>query len=1135
MIKFYRKNLKISKILMKPVITTIVLLATIMQVYATGYAQKLTLKKSNTSISTVFDEIKKQTGFDVFYLPKALNPNLKINANFNNASLQAVMDACLKNLNVNYTINDKTIVITEPKSSISTNSNNFAAIEVKGKIVDEQGLGLPGASIVIKGKTTGVSTNEKGDFSLKNVPEGSTLVISFLGFDSKEILAKPNLGTIVLIQSNSNLDEVVVQAYGTTKKRALTNSVSTISAKEIESRPISNVSAAIVGSAPGIQTSTGSGQPGAGPAIRIRGFGSINGGSDPFFVVDGAPFDGALNHINPDDIETISILKDASATALYGSRASNGVVLITTKKGKNGKSSVNVKVTQGINSRGLSDYETVNVNQYFPLAWETLRNTLLEGGATLADANLQASNSIVDVLGNNPYDVAKSQVVGTDGKINPNAKLLYADDLNWRDALRTNGVRSEYNVNYTGGNENSNFFGSLGYLKDEGYSILTDFNRFNGRVNIDTQPKKWLKLGANLYGTFQKTRVGNEDSELAENPFYIDLYLAPIYPMHKHNPDGSFILDGNGNKIFDEGPLRAFNSGRNIFAETQYNDNFTERSLFSGKSYIEVKFLKDFKFTNNFSIDLNNYRYNVFDNPIMGQGLATGGRSNRTLSTTRTININQLLNYNKTIGKHSIDVLAGHEAYQRRYDYSFGSASGQILSGSTEFKNFNTILALNSYQDNYRLESYFGRAEYAFDNKYFLSTSFRRDGSSKFSQNNRWGNFWSVGAGWTISNESFFDVKPINNLKLRSSYGLVGSDDLGGLYLYQTFYDVGYKNGNEPGIRQALVLGNDNLLWESNTNMDIALEFGLFKNRISGNVEWFNRETDNLLFSVPLPPSQGVNSQSQNVGSLKNSGFEVQLDGTLVQQKNFNWKLGLNWTTFENKIQELPNSEMVDGTKKYMVGRSRYDYWLRQFYGVDPNTGAELFLANSPTLAGAITMPDGKIVTTDGSQALLAYSGQAIPDFYGSINNTFSYKNFSLDLRFTYQVGGVALNYDYQTLMSPGNYGRNLHVDALKAWKNPGDITNVPKRVAGTTAYVSTRYLLDASYFSFRTANLSYSVPKSIAQKLNIANAKVYVTGENLFMKSDRKGFDPSQAFNGNTEYTYAPTRIISFGVNLTL
>jgi len=1112
--------------------TAIIIFCLALQVSGKTMAQRINLSANNASLKTIFKEVRKQTGYYFIYSNEVIKEANLVNLNVKDISLEELLRVIFNKQPLSYSIDDKTIVISIKPEIKPAGIDRIISGTVTS---NDDNSTLPGVSVRVKGKNGGTITNSEGKYSI-SLPSGeTTLIYSYLGYASKEVVVGTgNTLNVQLMPENKQLEEVVVQAYGTVRKSALTNSVSTISAKELESRPISNLSTALVGAAPGIQTTTGSGQPGAGPSVRIRGFGTINGGSDPLYVVDGAPYEGALNNLNPDDIESISVLKDASASALYGSRAANGVILITTKKGKDSAPALTFKTTQGLNSRGLPDYEKVDAYQYYPLLWESMRNSLVSGGATLDAANTQASNNIVGSLVSNPFNVADNQVVLTNGAINPAASLIYPEDLNWKDQLRRTGLRSEYNVNYRGGSNKSDFFGSLNYLTDEGYSVLTDFNRYSGRVNMNSQIKKWIKTGINLSGSVQKTKVGNEDSGIWENPFYTDLIFAPIYAVHKHNADGSYVMDALGNQVYDEGYTRPIAPGRNVLAETEFNENFTERNFVSGRTYAEISFLKNFKLTTNFSLDLNNYKFSAFDSPIIGDGLTSNGRSNRTNSTTRTININQLLNYNRSFGRHNIDILAGHEAYQRRYDYNFGSAAGQIVSGSTELKNFANILSLTSYQDNYRIESYFGRLQYDFDGRYFASASYRTDGSSKFSPKYRWGKFWSVGAGWQISKEKFFKVDWVDNLKLRGSYGQVGSDDLGGYYLYQTFYDTGFKNGNEAGIKQSLALGNEEIQWESNNNMDIALEFGLFKNRISGSVEYFNRYTDNLLFNVPLALSSGLSTQNQNFGSLYNRGVEIQLDGTPVKTKNFRWNIGINWTRLTNKISKLPFDEYIDGTKKYMVGQSRYDYWLRDYYGVDPDTGSELFVANV-SATGTKIMPDGTVVTASGSSAQYHYAGSAIPDFYGSINNTFTYKNFSFDFRFIYQVGGVSFDGDYQSLMYNGTYGRALHVDALERWQTFGQITDVPKRTIGGTMYDSDRWLVDASYFYLRAANFSYSLPKALTKKLTISNARLFLTGENLFMKSHRKGFDPSQAYNGNSSYTYAPTRIISLGLNVTL
>ncbi|PTS95367.1 SusC/RagA family TonB-linked outer membrane protein [Pedobacter sp. HMWF019] len=1112
--------------------TALIIFCFSMQMSAATMAQRVSLNTSNTSLKEIFREVRKQTSYYFIYNSEVLEKANPVTINVKNLALEELLEKIFSTQPLVYSIEDHTIVVSA-KSDLPRADRMISGL-VTGK---DDGLPLPGVSVRVKGKTGGVTTDRDGKYSINLPGTFQTLIFSYIGYANLEVtVGAGNTLNVQLAVENKQLEEVVVQAYGSIRKNALTNAVSTINARDLENRQMSNIATALVGAAPGIQTTTGSGQPGSGPSIRIRGFGSINGGVDPLYVVDGAPFpESGLNNLNPDDIESISVLKDASASALYGSRAANGVILITTKKGKNSPPSIDFKTTQGLNSRALSDYEKVDAFQYYPLLWESMRNSLVSKGSTLTAANDAASAGIAAALVYNPFNVDDKQVVLPDGRINPAASLLYADDLDWRKALRRTGLRSEYNLNYKGGSSKSDYYASLSYLKDEGYSVLTDFNRYNGRVNLNSQVKDWIKTGINLSASVQKTKIGNEDSGIWENPFYTDLIFAPIYPVYKHDAAGAYQLDALGNKVYDEGYTRPIAPGRNVLAETEYNDNFNEKNYISGRTYIELSFLKNFKFTTNLSLDLNNVKLNVFDNPTIGDGVTYNGRSNRTNTGSRSINLNQLLNYNRTFGRHNLDVLAGHEAYQYRYNYNFASAGGQIVSGSTELKNFANILSLTSYEDNYRIESYFGRIQYDFDGRYFASASYRTDASSRFAASNRWGKFWSVGAGWQINKEQFFKADWVDNLKLRASYGQVGSDDLGSYYLYQTFYDTGYKNGSEAGVKQSLTLGNDKIQWESNNNMDIALEFGVLKNRISGHVEYFNRYTDNLLFLVPLAISSGLTSKNENFGSLYNRGAEVQLDLVPVRNRNFKWNLGLNWTKLTNKIAKLPFEEYIDGTKKYMVGHSRYDYWLRQWYGVDPSTGSELFVAADPAAADSFKTADGTAVTTNGSNALFHYAGSAIPNFFGSISNTFTYKNFSLDIRFIYQVGGKAFDNDYESLMLNGTYGRALHVDALNRWQNPGDVTNVPRRNIGDTMYDSDRWLIDASYLYLRSANLSYALPDDFSKKLGIHNVKVFASGENLFMNSKRKGFDASQAYNGNSSYTYAPTRIISLGINVTL
>jgi len=1105
---------------------------------AASYAQKININVHNATLKEVFKEIHKQISQDFIYSNQVLEISRPVNLVARDEALESVLKKAFADQPLEYTITQRTIIVKvkqQPKSSSLQERNISGTVYASAESTP-----LAGVSVTVKGTAIGTTTNGDGKYRLALPAGKNVLVFRFIGYTSREISSgSSNQLDVRLEEESQQLDAVVVQAYGTVKRGALTNSIATVNAKDFEKRPITNLSTALAGAAPGIQTSSGSGQPGSGLAIRIRGFGSVTGGMDPLYVLDGAPYDGVLSSINPNDIESISILKDASASALYGARAANGVIMVTTKKGAKNRDVIELKVTTGITSRGLSNYEKVDAFQYYPLLWESLRNQTLANGGTLAAANLTATNNIKTNLVYNPFNVPDNQIVGTDGTINPSASLLYPDDLSYRDAMQRTGVRQNYSLGFRGGAEKSTYFVSMDYLDDKGFSKMSDFNRLTGRAKVDIQPKKWLKAGVNLAGTLSKTLSANEDAGINENPFYVDLLMAPIYPVYKHDATGAFVLDEKGEKVYDDGELRPQFQGRNILAETMANQLYNKRNALNARTYAEVTFLKDFKFTANLSVDLNNYEYLFYRNPEIGDGKSVNGSTNRSNSKTQSANINQLLNYNKTLGKHHVDVLLGHEYYNYNYTYLSASRSNLVVTGPVELDNYTNPAVVNSYVNTYKIDSYFSRGQYDYDNRYFLSASYRRDGSSKFSPESRWGNFWSVGAGWQLNSESFLkDKEWIDILKLRASYGQVGSDALNGYYLYQSYYDIGNNNNTEAGITQARAVGNTNLRWESNGSFDAGVDFGFFKNRLNGTLEYFNRDSKGLLFNVPLPVSTGLSQQPQNIGSMYNRGVEIQLGGDVIRKTDFTWNVNVNWTKFKNKITKMPDGQasIIDGTKNRQVGQSMYDYWLRDWYGVDPANGKELYAAD-PTVtdAAAFTNDRGDKVTTDANSARYHYAGTAIPDFYGSLNNSFSYKNFSLSFLVMYQSGGLAFDSDYQSLMYNGSYGRALHVDALNRWQKPGDITDVPIRNTGTTMYDSDRWLIDASSVSLRTASLTYSLPGRLAGKIGAGKAQVFATGENLFIISRRKGLDPTQSFTGVSSYSYAPTRVLTLGVNINL
>lgn len=1023
---------------------------------------------------------------------------------------------------------------------------------VTGKVTAEDGSTLPGVTVSIKGTTKGTNTDAKGNFRI-SVPSNSRLMFSYVGFATEEInIGNRSTINVNLIPSTENLTEVVVTSFGTAKKTSFTGSAARLGAENLGPRPITNIGQALAGIAAGVQATAGSGQPGTAPAIRIRGFGSISSSNDPLYVVDGVPYSASIANLNNDDIESITVLKDAASTALYGARAANGVVVVTTKKGVKGKNTINVKYTKGFNSRALPEYDRVGPAEYYPLMWEANRNNFAYRATSpvaLATANANASSGLGAIVGYSVYNVPFAQLVSTDGKLNPNASLIYsADDLNWEKPLTRQGNREEININFSGSNEKSDYFLSMSYLNDKGFLIRSDYDRFTARLSVNNQIKSWIKVGTNLSSTIISSNQADADgSTNFVNPFFFSRGMAPIYPVYAYDPanPSSFIINEDGSKRYDFGNLSALglpnrpqNGGRHAVAETELNQNFFRRNVFGGRGYADITFLKDFKFTANVGVDLTNVNSIVYGNPIVGDG-APAGRASNDFENITSYNLSQLLNYNKTLDKHTISVLLGHENYSEKDNRLRGSRSNQILDGNYELLNFTTTTNLDSRMRDRKVEGYFARLNYDFEDKYFLSLSARRDGSSKFYKDSRWGNFYSISGAWRLDQEAFMKELPvISTLKLRGSYGQTGNDGDIDRYAWQPLFALGFNNALEAGTVQSS-LGNTALEWESSNAFDVAMEFGLFKNRITGTLEYFDRQSSNLIFDVPLPLSAGITTQTRNIGTMYNRGVELELGIDVLRVKDFNWHIDLNATSIKNQITKMPaeSPEIISGTKKLKQGQSLYDFWLREYKGVNPSTGEALYRAVSYVPASSFITEKGDTLTTNVSNARFRYSGTAIPDLTGSFTNSIKYKGFSLSALMIYQIGGKIYDDAYASLMGTG-YHNAKHVDILKRWQNPGDITDIPRMDAGRTTdfnAASDRWLIDASFLNIRSITLGYAIPKTIAQKLHLENAQVYVSGENFFMSSRRSGMNVQQNFGGVTSNVYSAAKSLVLGISFSL
>lgn len=1049
----------------------------------------------------------------------------------------------------------------------------MAQKRVTGTVISaEDNEPVVGASVLVKGTTVGTVTDIDGRFELPNIPSSAkTLVISYIGMKTQELAIKSPL-KVVLEPDAQTLDDVIVVAYGTQKKSSFTGAASTVGAQTLEKRVISNATAALEGNASGVQVTAAGGQPGESAAVRIRGFGSVNASNAPLYVVDGTVYNGSISDINPADIESMTILKDAASTSLYGSSAGNGVILITTKKGKgNNGTGVNLTINQGWSKRAYADYARVNVWQYYPLQWQMLKNAYVSSGKYSGDqAATLASQNIGSTLKYNPFTgVADTDIVGTDGTLNASANSLkWGDDLDWEKAAYKTSFRQEYNLSYNTKTEKSDTYASVGYLKDDGYMLRTDFERYTGRLNYNIYPTTWFKTGLNLGLT--RTISNYSTSSSANSSSYSNLtryvrVMAPIYPVHKHDLSTGAYLDANDKPttdpsqyVYDYLGTRLANNGRDAIAETLMNNRELNRNSQNAHTYMTITPLEGLNLTMNYSYENTDYRGKVYENPLVGDGTAGPGRLYQTSTRGTTQTLNELLTYTKKVGNHTFDALLGHENFRYKYEYLYGMKTQETVSGLYEFGNFVTISELNSYTDNYRKEGYFGRINYDYLGKYYASVSYRHDGSSRFSKDNRWGDFWSFGASWRISEENFMkQYEWVNNLKLRASYGETGndaildSDGYDSYYPYQTLYGLGYNSSTEAGA-YFKTIANSNLKWETQVSTDIALEFSLF-NRLSGSIEFFKKDSKDLLFDVSQPISSGVSSIVQNIGKVSNKGVEIELNYDLIKQKDWRASIGANATFIKNKIVNLPENMKengyVSGTKKWMEGKSIYQFWLRQWYGVNPANGDGLYVFDSEkyneaagnmttAVQNSIVEIDGKTLTNSYAYAKYDFSGKSIPTMYGGFNVKVGYKAFDLSATFSYQLGGKVLDTNYSSLMDMANFGYAMSTDVLKAWQKEGEKTDVPRLDNNSThttnvSATSTRFLISSNYLNLRSINLGYEFPKDLLAKVMLKSARLNLTAENLFMLKKRQGLNPMSNYSGITYNEYMPTRNFTIGLNV--
>ncbi len=1024
---------------------------------------------------------------------------------------------------------------------------------VTGIVVSEEdGQPIIGASVSVKGASVGAISDIDGKFSISNVPSSAkTLVISYIGMVTQEVAIKQNVK--IVLKSNAQVtDEVVVVAYGTAKKSSFTGSAQVIKNDQIEKRVVANVSKALDGVVAGVQSTAGSGQPGSGASVVIRGFGSINASNNPLYVVDGIPFDGNISSINPNDIESMTVLKDASAGALYGARGANGVVMITTKRGKNegDKIDVNLKANWGVTSRSLKRYNTVNEKEYLELAFEAYKNELINTNGvapsvagTQALAKMAGGEGILGVNEEyNPYDSPIAQLIDpSTGKLNSSAKLKYHE--NWMDELQADSpLRQEYQLSFTGGSKKTKYLASIGYLDEGGLLKTTSFERYSGRLNVDSEAKDWLKSGlSSSFAQYKSNYAAGAGTTQNSNVWYSAQFMAPIYPVYMHSADGGLALNSDGNKQFDYGSNRVNQSNWNPIA-TLYDDKAeTLVDNMSARTYITLHadddkygFLKGFNFTTNFGLDYYSARGAEYANPYNGNAVGVSGRLTKESSRMLSYTFNQLLTYNRTFNDHSFDILIGHEYYALKTNFLSAEKTGFPFGGLYELAAASTLTDGTSYEDNYSIDSYLSRLNYNYKEKYYLSGSFRTDGSSRFYKDQRWGTFWSVGASWRISRESFLsDVNWVNNLTLKASYGIQGNDALSSYYPYQSLYSLSYANASASG---ALIssLENKKLKWEKNANLNVGVEATLF-DRLYLTFEYFNKNTKDLLMKMPKATSTGFDSYWNNIGKVRNTGVELSVKVDVLKNTPLKWSFTAMGSHVKNKIIKLADKpEIISGNIILKEGEAINSFYLPTSAGVDPLTGNQLYLIKEKDADGNVTK---EYKSSNYSLALSnrEIAGNRIPDLYGSFNNEFKYKGFDLSLLTTYSIGGKIYDSNYNVLMGKGILykGTTFHKNLLRRWQNPGDITDVPKLAWDNNINVTNKDMLDASYFSIKNITVGYTLPKSLLKKIGFESIRIFGTADNLAVFSHLDGMDPQYSLSGTTNYVYTPSKAISIGIDV--
>lgn len=1079
------------KLLLIMKLTTILLFLALMQASAKGYSQ-ISLKEKNVSLERILESIKKQTGYVFFYDTHDIR-GIRMSIDVKTASIETVLNECTKVLPLTFKIVGNNVLLKRTDLVLSGNEDYYKITVLKGKVLDEKGMPLPGVSIQLSAENfkQSAQTNTSGEYVFNlSKPGQYVLTASFIGYEkylaTVDLKKDDVIKNITLTPSNQGLNEVMVVAYGTQTKSSFTGSAKTLKSDLINGSPRVSIQESLQGNVAGLVSSNGSGQPGAVPNVRIRGIGSVNAGSGPLYVVDGIPLEsGLISSLNSFDVESVTVLKDASAASIYGSRAANGVILITTKSGVAGKTVINASAQFGANN-------VTNIKGHQSLNTQEMLELLKEGWV------------------NKGNDAALFDKALVDNAVDPNV------NTDWFDLLTRTGTYNQYDLSASGGTEKTKFYVSGSHYVAKAPLLGSEFSRSTANLKLSNQATENLSFVGGLQVNYRKNQTQADGSTFG-NPVRMYSIYQPW--LKAYNDDGTYDFS-------------YFNRYNPV---AQVKESFSRSNSYGmlGNFLAKYQLLPSLSIENQSNINFVYEETTDYNKSGVGTSRTDGGRA--TAGTGRSSNwVNTtILRFNKTLGDFGLKTYVGYEA-QKVNEVGNSITKRNFLPNTYTLDNASILVSGGSNATSNALNSAFFNASFDYKSKYYLSASVRRDGSSRFGSDNRYGNFWSLGGSWNISREHFMEGQDvISDLKLRTSYGVNGNQDIGNFVSRALYKSSDYDNA--PGLEFSNY-GNNRLTWEKNKPFNIGLDFGILKNRLTGTVEYYTRTTSDLLLSRPISATNGLTSYTDNIGAMKNSGLELELNSINVKSESdgFGWTTNFNISTMNNKITAL-NSPIVSGNYNRFVGGDFYQLYMVGYAGVDPANGEALWYTDGT-----------KSQTTNNYGSATQFNqGSALPKVFGGLTNTFTYKGFSLSFQLYFNFGNKVYDNYGATSFSDGSGGftpttRMTRYTYEHRWRNPGDITDQPKIVftgtqSGASSQGSSRFLYNGDYIRLRDVSLGYQLPAKWIRSINLASAKVYFRANNLFtyIKDKRISFDPEVGIDGLADKNVPIYKTALLGIDL--